>query len=257
MTPDERGIALASLAPYIERARTFTGWDFAGVGIRELDGPLPWDYEAEARALATNAARVLDVGTGGGEVVSRIAEGLDARLVAAEEWRPNARVAANRLRPLGIDVVHCRTDVHDLPFRDDSFDLVLSRHEAIRLDEIDRILAPGGQLLTQQCAPENWSALRPFVPRMTRFPDHYHEYPAALWAMGYEAHMQRFDFRTAFATLGDLVFMLLVTPWTIPEFDPDADLEALLLAEAALSTPDGIVLDEGRYLLSARKPPLS
>lgn len=150
------------LRPYVERAHAFTGWDFSQVHVRELDGPLPWDYEAEARAIAADASRVVDLGTGGGEVFGRIADGLSGRYVAAEEWPPNARVAAKRLRRIGIDVVHCRTDIHPLPFRGGTFDLVLSRHEAISPAEVDRILLPGGRFLTQQCSPDNWSGLRAF-----------------------------------------------------------------------------------------------
>ena len=88
--------ALAELRPYIERARRFSGWDFSELKVRDLEPRPPWDYEALAREYAGRAARVLDLGTGGGEVLSRIAAGLPGRFAATEEWHVNAPVARAR-----------------------------------------------------------------------------------------------------------------------------------------------------------------
>jgi SAM-dependent methyltransferase len=245
-----RVAVLSRLAPYIERARTFSGWDHSSLDIRVP--PLPWDYEALARERATRASTVLDVGTGGGERYSTIAAGLPARFVATEEWGINAVVAHRRLAPLRIPLVHCLSA--GLPFPDSTFDLVLSRHEAIEPVECDRILRPGGVFFTQQCAPDNWKEFRRFFPRATVFPPHDRLYPDAFRAAGYEVAFQRHEYPATFGSLGDVVFMLMTAPWTIPDFDPQKDLDALMALEAELGTADGIVLTEGRYLLEARKP---
>lgn len=243
---------LAELQPWVECARSFSGWDHSSLDIRNLDGPLPWDYQAVARALASAASRVLDLGTGGGERFSEVAAGSHARFVATEEWGVNARVAGKRLSPAGIGLAWCSSLA--LPFAFRSFDLVLSRHEAIDPGEVDRVLAAGGTLLTQQVTPGSWPELRPFFPRMTVFPDHRTEYPAAFRAKGYTVDAREHGSRVAFGSLGDLVFILLTAPWTIPGFDPESDIEALLALETAHGTTSGIVLTEGHYLLSAVKP---
>jgi hypothetical protein len=131
---------------------------------------------------------------------------------------------------------------------------VLARHEAVEPAEVDRVLAPGGTFLTQQVCPEHWPELKRFIPRATVFPDHWQSYPRWFREHGYEVRAQRLDYRVAFASIADLVFMLLVSPWEIPGFDVERDGRALLALERELSTPDGIVLSEGRYLLEARKP---
>ena len=172
--------------------------------------------------------------------------------MATEEWGVNARVAYQRLRPKGIPVVWANS--MRLPFRDGVFDVFLSRHEAIDPVECDRVLAPGGTFLTQQCSPRDWRELRRFFPRQTVHPEHDREYPEGFRAMGYEVSFQRHDYKVAFGSLGDLVFMLMTAPWTIPDFDPQLEIDALMAVEAELSTADGIVLSEGRYLLEARKP---
>jgi hypothetical protein len=48
--------------------------------------------------------------------------------------------------------------------------------------------------------------------------------------------------------------MLMVAPWEIPGFDPEAEIDALLALEDAHGTDQGIVLTLSRYVMTARKP---
>ncbi len=48
--------------------------------------------------------------------------------------------------------------------------------------------------------------------------------------------------------------MLLTAPWTIPGFDPENEIDALLALEDAHGSDDGIVLTEGYYLIQGQKP---
>ena len=243
--------ALAELQPYIERARRFSGWDFSELKVRDLDPRPPWDYEALARDYAGRAERVLDIGTGGGEVLSRIAAGLPGRFAATEEWHVNAPVARDRLQPLGIDLLHSAS--LRLPFRDEAFDLVLDRHEELDPTDVARLLRPGGQVLTQQVGHEHLSELRRFFPRMTDFGDHYVAYSQGFEKAGLSVHGRKHSWKVAYATLGDLVFLLLVAPWTIPDFDPEREIDALLAVEDAYRSDQGIVLEEHRYLMVAER----
>jgi hypothetical protein len=112
----------------------FSGWDFSWLAARSSAGPLPWSYRREVARRATAAGALLDMGTGGGERLSR-------------------------LRPLGIPVVQDEgapdntgqtgNDPGRLPFRDGVFGLVANRHEAFRAAEVSRVLAPG-TFITEQ-----------------------------------------------------------------------------------------------------------
>jgi len=193
------------------------------------------------------------MGTGGDEVLARLSAGIPSRFVATEERVRNAPVAHRLLAPLGIDVV--RAQSLSLPFRDGTFDLVLNRHEELDPAEVARVLAPGGTVLTQQVGPYNWPELDEFFPRRHDFGDLFARYrdgfeTAGLAVVAAWQHRER----VAFGSLGDIVYMLLVAPWDIPGFDPEADIEALLAFEDACGTPDGIVLTESRFLIEARKP---
>ena len=250
MTAETRQAARERLGPYVERAQGFSGWS-PSVQSRALGPSESWDYMARAKELAARAAAVVDLGTGGGERFATIIDGHIGRGVATEEWHVNAPVARKRLRPLGVEVVACSSRA--LPFVDASFDLVLDRHEALNPAEVGRILRVGGTVLTQQVW-HLWDELDEFFPRRSEFGDHFHEYQAGFQAAG----MAIVDARehvgmVAYGSLGDLVYMLCISPWDIPGFDPlGADLDALLQLEAATATNDGVVLSSGHYLIEAR-----
>lgn len=246
-----RAETLEHLRPYIERARRFSGWDLSELRVRPLEPGPPWDYEAIARERAAGASQVLDLGTGGGEVLSRVADGLPARFAATEEWVVNAPLARDRLRPMGIDVV--RASSLRLPFRGGAYDLVLSRHEELAPAEVVRVLRPGGCAVTQQVSHRRLEELRDFFPRMAVFPDHYAEYQRGFAAAGLTVRAQEHAWSVAYETLGDLVFVLLVAPWEIPGFDPEREIDALLAVEDALGGEHGIVITDRRYLIVAEK----
>ncbi len=193
------------------------------------------------------------MGTGGGELISEIRHTLPSQVVATEEWRINAPIAKKHLAVLGVHVIRCRSLM--LPFNESNFDLVLNRHEELEPSEVARILSPHGRVITQQVGGNNWKELRSHFPRMTNFGDLRSEY-----AMGFEAAGLRIisdvqhDYKVAYATLGEFVYMLGVSPWTIPRFDIENDIDSLLSFEAECHTEDGLVLTESRFLIVAEKP---
>lgn len=253
MTTDgDRAEALRRLQPYVERARQFSGWDFSDVAVRRLEPGPPWDYQAIVRARARDARSALDMGTGGGEVLSGLRAHLPARVVATEEWDVNVSVARRRLAPLGIDVVWCHN--LRLPFADVTFDLVINRHEWLDPAEVARVLRPGGYAVTQQVGRNDWRELRRYFPRITEFGDLYGDYRRGFAAAGLRVSSLAHDHKVAYATLGDVVYLLAVMPWWLPGFDLERDLDALLALEAACRTTDGLVLTESRFLIVGEKP---
>lgn len=246
-------------------ARPFVGWDFAWLGGRApITATLPWDYRSVVAALAEGATRMLDMGTGGGEVLSRLA--VRARgTVADEAWAPNVPVAAARLRPLGISVVRDEgaPDNFDqdgvrgrLPYRDGAFDLVINRHESFLATEVTRVLGPGGHFVTQQV-------------------DH-HSYDDFYAALGLEAPAEpetwvplarrqlesagllvtdarRGEEHQAFGDVGALVWYLRAVPWGVPEFDLDA-CEAALRRIHRITGEGPVMIRQRRLLVVAQKP---
>jgi len=237
-------------------ARTKTGWDPGFIDSRHIGPPIPWDYEALAHEALRLSRCAIDLGTGGGEVLARIAAGSHfARLIATEAWAPNARLAHEHLRKQRIPVVRCANGEGTLPFKDEAFDLVLDRHEALDPAEVDRVLGNQDAPPTAEQLNASFPELHRYFDRAVRFPDHYHNYADALRGLGYAVEIERHDFETGFPALSELVQMLVIAPWYVPDLDVKCDLEPLRRLEAELSRPGGeIVLREGRYLLRAVKP---
>ena len=47
---------------------------------------------------------------------------------------------------------------------------------------------------------------------------------------------------------------MLVTPWEVPDFDPESEIDTLLAMEDEYGGEEGIVLTEHRYLMTAEMP---
>ncbi len=104
----ERLISEALQAP-------FSGWDFSWLEGRRMHTGGPHgklDYERRARERVARATAVLDLGTGGGELLSRLAP-FPPITIATESYPPNAAVASRRLAPLGVKVIWTDAGCHD------------------------------------------------------------------------------------------------------------------------------------------------
>src|SRR5713226_6544831 len=96
-------------------AAPFSGWDFSwleGRRVEEEDTETTWDYDERARKRIQSAASLLDLGTGGGERLSRLGP-FPPFAVATEAYGPNVPVATRRLQPLWVQVVRTHPGVHD------------------------------------------------------------------------------------------------------------------------------------------------
>lgn len=239
----------SELAPYLERAAAVSGSSFE-FEPETLEPAPPWDYEVLARALVLGAGSILDLGTGCGEVLSRILAGARARAVATEAWSVNAALAARRLGDLSRVV---RASSLELPFANSSFDLVLSRHEEIEPAEVGRILGPGGAFLTQQVVSEYWQELRAFFPDLVRFPDHFSDYQSGLQGAGLSFdEVRRVPQQVRFRELGPLVYHLALMPWFLPSFSIETHRGALLRLDEQIRSSEGLVLTGGFYLIRAQ-----
>lgn len=73
---------------------------------------------------------------------------------ATEGYPPNVKLCQERLIPLGIDIRECN-DCSNIPFDDESFDIIINRHGDFNPFEIYRLLKPGAYFITQQVGSEN------------------------------------------------------------------------------------------------------
>ena len=122
------------------------GWDFSWFDGRATEQRPSWGYAVLLSERLSRARSALDIQTGGGEVFAWSIERASRRprrLAATESWPPNAALAGSRLGALGVGVVRAADD-EALPFVDEAFDLVSSRHPVeVVWEEISRVLKEG------------------------------------------------------------------------------------------------------------------
>jgi SAM-dependent methyltransferase len=247
---------------------SFSGWDYGYLEGRMLEEPPPWDYEARARQLFATAERIVDLGTGGGELFARLAP-FPRVAVATEAYRPNVFIAAHRLGPLGARVVmvggaSLRLDdpfVDDprLPFRTGAFDLVIDRHECYLPAEVWRVLRRGGRFLTQQCGGLNCVALNDVVgmPRPAYAGSGWGLAAATgqLEALGFTVLDAREDFGAMrFRDAGAVAYFLKTLPWQAPDFSVAKFRGRLLELQSEIERHGPLSVPTHHFIIEAVKP---
>ncbi|MGY4644151.1 class I SAM-dependent methyltransferase [Cellulomonas sp. URHB0016] len=243
-------------------AAPMEGWDFSWLDGRATEERPSWGY---ARTLADRlggASAVLDIQTGGGEVLATALATTSRRpalVVATESWPPNVATATARLHPLGAALV-VDPDEPPLPFGDAAFDLVVSRHPVtVWWDEIARVLRPGGSYLAQHVGPhsafevvEHFLGPQPPETRDVRHPDHD---VARATAAGLDVvNLQDAELRIEFHDIGAVVWFLRKVIWMVPGFTVDAYLPQLHDLHERIEQDGPFVAHSTRFLVEARKP---
>jgi SAM-dependent methyltransferase len=239
-----------------EERAPFAGWDFSHLRGRMDEDPTPWSYEERAAGLLPGAGTALDVDTGGGERLLELRAHWPVRMVATEGHPPNVRLAAERLRPFGVEVVHAgASEIAPMPFADASVGLVLNRHGAFDADELARVLRPGGAFLSQQVHGQWASDLLAVFGATPRWPEASPEryVPRLVRAGLVQVEAQDWTGRLTFADVGAIVYYLTNVPWLVPGFAVDRHLDALLGLQRRLEGEGRLVFAARKYLLHFRK----
>ncbi len=139
-----------------------------GWTMLRLNGPM------NARAVAAlemlHGESVLEIGCGPGDAIARLVREGRARRIVAIDHAPDMVAAARALnRPAVRDrLADIReASVSEMPFRDGSFDAVLAvnsiqfwPHLRLDLEEVLRVLKPGGRLIVAMRMTMEWRARR-------------------------------------------------------------------------------------------------
>ena len=238
------------------------GWDFSWFEGRATEARPSWGYARSLAGRLAGVSAVLDIQTGGGEVLD-FALGAAAKppalTVATEGWPPNVAKATALLRPRAVAVV-ASPEHAPLPFADAAFDLVVSRHPVRpHWPEITRVLRPGGTYFAQHVGPSSVFELIEYFlgplsdeQRGGRHPDRER---ADAEAAGLEIVDLRAErLRVEFHDIAAVVHFLRKVIWMVPGFTVEAYAPRLRALHEQIEADGPFVAHSSRHLFEARRP---
>ncbi|MFO7881061.1 MAG: SH3 domain-containing protein [Kosmotogaceae bacterium] len=236
----------------------FKGWEFSYLDNRMITvDEIPWNYRDIVRKYLAKAMNLLDMGTGGGEFLASLSD-LPKNTCATESYKPNIPVARKRLEPLGIEVREFEDD-ENLPFEEDSFDLVINRHDSYQPEELTRIMKEKGIFVTQQVGELDNVELNHFFDDHSRDENEWCLINAIneLKKAGFDILKKNEVFpETFFTDITAVVYYLKVIQWQIPGIELDSPV-----AKTKLKKLHEIIIEEGsfktkqhRFVIIAKKP---
>jgi len=239
-----------------EKAGKRIGWDFSH--LKTTKTGQGWDFYQEVLKKAKFNDLVLDIGTGGGERILKIAK--QFKSVYAIDHTPSMIDTANKnLRKTKLDnVKFLLMDSEKLDFPDNYFDIVTNRHCDFNSTEVFRVLKKGGYFFTQQVSEGDQSNIKNAFGRGQSYGIKdgtlRNKYLKELKALGFKK-IQTFDYnsKVIYRTDKDYIFLLRYTP-TIPEFGKKkGDLEILKRFIKENKTDKGIETNSKRFMIIAIK----
>lgn len=239
-----------------EDCASIQGWDFSHIhGRYKEEDRLPWDYEAIIRSVLKDEMKLLDYDTGGGEFLLSLHHPYE-NTAATEGYPPNVQLCRERLLPLGIDLRECN-DAAQIPFADESFDIIINRHGSFHPSEIKRLLKPGGLFITQQVGSDNDRELVEMVLPGTEKPfphENLLEQKKRFTDTGFEILQESEAISPiCFYDVGAFVWFARIIEWEFPGFSVERCFDRLLQLQKTIEQDGKITGTTHRYLIVAKK----
>lgn len=238
----------------LEEKESFKGWDFTHLDGRWKEEETPWDYKKCVMSYLNPDSELLDMGTGGGEFLLTLGHSYENTSVT-EAWEPNVKLCKEKLEPLGICVKQVFED-EELPFEDDTFDIIINRHESYSISEIKRILKPTGVFVTQQVGGKNNEFLsKELIPDfISLYPDllldnETEKFKTEGFSILFED--EYFPFQR-FLDVGAIVFYAKIMEWEFPGFTVDSCFDRLCNLQKILLEHGYIESFEHRFMIVAQ-----
>lgn len=236
-----------------EEEISFRGWDFSYLKDRWKEEKLPWDYKFIVQKYLDPKYKLLDMGTGGGEFLLSLKHPYENTSVT-EAWEPNLELCKERLIPLGITVKQVFDD-NKLPFDDNSFDIIINRHESFDIKEVKRVLRSDGLFITQQVGGKNNEVLSNKL--IKNFKTEFSNW--MLNSVSKELEINQFKLIhqdeyypfLRFYDVGAIVYFAKIIQWEFPRFTVENNFAELCGLQNELSRSGYIQSFEHRFMIVA------
>jgi hypothetical protein len=232
------------------------GWGFSFLDGRATEARPPWRYADSLVERVRRARSLLDLETGGGEVLAFVLgrAGVPERVVATEPYPPNRELAHRTLGPFGVDVLDVAPG-GNFPVESSTIELVCARHPVgTYWDEAARVLVRGGTFFAQLVGSGTNSELREFMtgrpPKVTSM-----DLDGDAASSGLEVLQVRdANLEVEFYDVAAVVYFLRKVVWTVPDFSVARYRDRLLELHRLIESEGRFRSHSRRVLLEARKP---
>lgn len=237
-----------------EEQMSFKGWDFSYLENRWESDMLPWDYSDIVKEYLKPHLKLLDIGTGGGEFLLTLCHPY-ANTSVTESYEPNVNLCMERLKPLGIDVRQVYED-NRMPFKDNSFDIVINRHASFDIKEIKRILRADGVFVTQQVGGKNNEMLSNKLIKKYESP--YKKFTLENTSKQFEENDFELIYENEyypslrFYDIGAVVYFAKIIQWEFPGFTVETNFNELCELQDELIKKGYIESFEHRFIVVAK-----
>lgn len=234
--------------------KSFEGWNFSYLDNRWETEKIPWNYKEIVKKHLNSDHKLLDMGTGGGEFLLTLNHPYENTSIT-EMWEPNVKLCKETLSPLGINVKQAYRD-DELPFEENTFDIIINQHESYDVNEVKRILKPKGLFITQQVGSKNNEILSKqliddFKPEFTN--NNLEKRVKELQENSFEILSQEEYFPYLhFFDVGAIVYFAKVIEWEFPGFTVEKYFDKLCSLEQELEEKNYIESLQHRFLILSK-----
>lgn len=244
------------LKNFYDKVGSEIGWDFSKV--RHTSEGVEWDLYDEVTKRCKKTDILLDVGTGGGERIIKIAQNLQLVIGIDVSDGMIDTAKKNLLRSKVNNARFFVMDGENIKFPDNIFNMISCRHSDFSPTETFRLLDKGGIFLSQQVGETDKINIKEFFGRGQSFGIEdgtaMKDYANRLKAAGfYSVETREYDATEYYKRPEDLIFLLKHTP-TIPNFGQESgDFEKLEDFIKQNISDKGIKTNSRRFILIAEK----
>lgn len=241
---------------FYDRVGKLNGWDFSKVKC--ISEGVKWSLYSEVTQKCKKSDILLDIGTGGGEVLLTIAE-FALLLVGVDHSNGMIQTANHNLETSNTtNVRFLQMDAQNLEFPQSFFNVVSCRHSPFYAKQVSKILVKDGVFLTQQVSESDKLNIKQAFGRGQDFRTDEgilkERYISELAEAGFtDIQSSEYNAVEYYATYEDLVFLLKYTP-IIPNFGQNEnDFTLLKKFIEENQTNKGIMTNSKRFMIIARK----
>ena len=234
--------------------KKFIGWDFSYLKNKYFCEVPDWDYQKIVLKYLKKDMQLLDMGTGGGELLATFGHPYEKTAVT-EGYEKNYHLLLEKLQPRGVNVQFVN-EQDELNFSENTFDIVINSHESFDISEVKRVLKPGGIFVSQQVGDFNGvnlaSRVIPGYKKVT-FDFHLALVTKALKNYDFDILYQDEAYlKQEFYDMDGLIYYLRTIPWEFPDFSVANNFAELLDLQQELLRRGSIFNLQHRFVFVCR-----